>query len=70
MPGPFKPSRATIKFIVSDSGRLQEIYLVIGSGDPNIDKAVLSAAARALFPKPAAGATLPDRTFVVNYIYN
>ena len=69
MPRSDKPGRVTIRLILSDTGRLQEMHLVIGSGDPKLDRTVMSAAAQTRFPKPAVGATVLDRTFSVNYVY-
>jgi len=69
MPGSNKAGRVSIKLIISDSGRLQEMHVLISSGDADLDRVVLSAAAQTRFPKPTVGATLADRTFVVNYVY-
>jgi TonB family protein len=69
MPISAKPGRVTIKLILSDSGRLQEMNLVVSSGDPNLDGSIMFAAKQTRFPTPPRGATVLDRTFLVNYVY-
>jgi TonB family protein len=69
MPKSDKTGRVTIRLVLSDNGQLQEIYFVIGSGDPNMDRSVMSAVTQTRFPLPPEGATVVDRTFIVDYIY-
>jgi TonB family protein len=69
MPKSDKMGRVTIRLVLSDNGQLQKVYFVIGSGDPDMDRSVMSAVTQTRFPLPPEGATVLDRTFIVDYIY-
>jgi protein TonB len=61
--------RVTVRLLLSENGNLAELQLVRSSGDPILDQNVAFAARQSSFPIPPAGATVPDRTFLVTYIY-
>ena len=69
MPKSDKMGRVTIRLVLSDNGQLQKVYFVIGSGDPDMDRSVMSAVTQTRFPLPPEGATVLDRTFIVDYLY-
>jgi periplasmic protein TonB len=61
--------RVTIRFFLSASGNLAEVRIIRSSGDPYLDQSVVFAAKQTSFPIPPTGSTVPDRTFMVTYIY-
>ena len=61
--------RVTVRLLLSETGNLTQLQLVRSSGDPILDQNVVFAAKQSSFPIPPAGSTVPDRTFLVTYIY-
>jgi periplasmic protein TonB len=61
--------RVTVRLLLSETGNLTQLQLVRSSGDPILDQNVMFAARQSSFPIPPAGSTVPDRTFLVTYIY-
>jgi protein TonB len=62
-------ARVTVRLLLSETGNLTHLQLVRSSGDPILDQNVMFAARQSSFPIPPAGSTVPDRTFLVTYIY-
>jgi protein TonB len=62
-------ARVTVRLLLSETGNLTQLQLVRSSGDPILDQNVMFAARQSSFPIPPAGSTVPDRTFLVTYIY-
>jgi TonB family protein len=61
--------RVTIRFFLSEAGNLVEVQIVRSSGDSYLDQSVVFAAKQTSFPLPPSGSTVPDRTFLVTYVY-
>jgi periplasmic protein TonB len=59
----------TIRLLLDDEGKLQELRVIKNEGDAEMQRMVLDAARRPRFPIPPKGATIIDRTFVVNYVH-
>ncbi len=59
---------AVVTFVVSETGRLEDLRLIKSSGDNWLDTGVLMSVRQARLPTPAAGLTAGDRTFNVEYI--
>ena len=62
--------RVTIRLFLSETGNLADLRLIRSAGDPILDQNVMFAAKQSSFPIPPAGATVPDRTFLVTYVYH
>jgi periplasmic protein TonB len=62
--------RVTIRLFLSETGNLADLRLIRSAGDPILDQNVMFAVKQASFPIPPAGATVPDRTFLVTYVYH
>lgn len=69
MPKSSTIGRITIKLLLDEKGKLQEIRTVKMEGDAQMERMVLDAARRTRFPMPPKDSTIIDRTFVVNYVY-
>jgi len=62
--------RVTVRLFLSETGNLAELQLVRNAGEPLLSQEVVFAVRQASFPIPPAGATVPDRTFLVTYVYH
>lgn len=58
-----------VEFVISETGRLQDLRVTTSSGNPRLDDMVLLSVRKAQFQVPPVTATLRDRTFEVNYSY-
>ena len=68
-PGRGNLGRVTIRFLLSENGNLQEVQMVNTTGNGSLTQDVVFSSRQANFPFPPRGATVPDRTFLVTYIY-
>ena len=59
----------TVRLFLSETGNLADLQLVRNAGEPLLSQEVVFAVRQASFPIPPAGSTVPDRTFLVTYIY-
>ena len=56
-----------VRFVVAPDGRPLTTVVVVSSGKPRLDELALATIGQNTFPPPPAGATEPQRTFVVPY---
>lgn len=63
-----KPGEVAVRFIVSETGELQDLKVVRSSGNELLDQVALSAVRQARIPAPPSGLPQGDRTFTINYI--
>jgi periplasmic protein TonB len=69
MPKVGRTGRLTIRLLLDEMDKLQEVRVAKNEGDAEMQRMVLDAARRTRFPIPPKGATVVDRTFVVKYVY-
>jgi TonB family protein len=69
MPQSSRVGRLKIRLLLDEQGRLSDLRLVESSGDSEMEQNVLKAAKGTSFPNPPAGSSVPDRTFLVTYVY-
>jgi TonB family protein len=70
MPKVYRNARVTVRLLLDEKGKLQEVRVVKNEGDAEMPRMVLDAVRRTTFPIPPKGATVGDRTFTVNYVYH
>ena len=58
-----------VEFVISETGRLQDLRVTTSSGRPKLDEMVLLSVWKAQFLVPPPTATLRDRTFEISYSY-
>jgi TonB family protein len=61
--------RVTVRLLLNNNGDLAEVQVLEPSGKPGLDQNVVFSTKQAYFPLPPAGATVPDRTFFITYVY-
>jgi len=61
--------RLKIRLLLDEKGRLSDLRLVESGGNSEMEQKVLKAANRTSFPIPPTGSSVPDRTFLVTYVY-
>lgn len=61
--------RVIVEFVVTETGRMEGLRVVQGSGQPKLDDLVMRAVARAQLIAPPIGASLRDRTFEITFSY-
>jgi TonB family protein len=69
MPQSSRIGRIKIRLFLDEKGRLRDLQLVESAGDSEMEQKVLKAAKGTSFPTPPAGSSVPDRTFLVTYVY-
>jgi TonB family protein len=69
MPRLSRIGRLKIRLLLDDQGKLRDLRLVESVGDSEMELKVLKAAQSTSFPTPPAGSSVPDRTFLVTYVY-
>jgi len=69
MPQSSRTGRLKIRLLLDEQGRLRDLRLVESGGDSEMERKVLKAAQSTSFPTPPAGSSVPDRTFLVTYVY-
>jgi TonB family protein len=69
MPQSSRLGRLKIRLLLDEKGRLRDLRLVESGGDSEMEQKVLKAAQSTSFPTPPAGSSIPDRTFLVTYVY-
>jgi protein TonB len=57
-----------VTFLINESGRVEGLRLIKGSGDNWLDTGAMMSVRQAKLPVPPAGLTTGDRTFNVEYI--
>jgi TonB family protein len=68
-PGRGSRGRVTIRFLLSTTGNLVDVQVVATTGDGELTQNVVFASKQSNFPIPPTNSTVPDRTFLVTYIY-
>jgi TonB family protein len=69
MPRLSRTGRLRVRLLLDEQGRLRDLRLVESSGSSEMEQKVLQAAQSTNFPTPPAGSSVPDRTFLVTYVY-
>jgi TonB family protein len=69
MPQSSRIVRLKIRLFLDEKGRLRDLRLVESAGDSEMEQKVLKAAKGTNFPTPSSGSSIPDRTFLVTYVY-
>ena len=62
--------RVTVRILLSESGNVVEVKLLVGAKDPTLSQDVVFAARQTSYPIPPAGSNVADRTFMVTYVYD
>lgn len=61
--------RVTVRFLLNERGNLQELRVIESTTDAVLTQSVAFAVRQSSFPIPPARSTVPDRTFIVTYLY-
>jgi TonB family protein len=69
MPPLSRIGRLKIRLLLDEQGRLRDLRLIESGGDSEMEQKVLKAAQSTSFPTPPAASSVPDRTFLVTYVY-
>lgn len=61
--------RVRVRIILNDSGNIASVVMLDGSGNTDLNRAVVFSTKQASFPFPPPGANDADKTFTITYIY-